>query len=56
VDEDRPAIRECAAGTCTWLFLDRSRSHRRRWCSMTSCGNREKVRRFYARKRKHAAR
>jgi predicted RNA-binding Zn ribbon-like protein len=34
---------------CDWFFIDRSRNHSRRWCDMKVCGNREKVRRFYAR-------
>lgn len=37
---------------CDWFFVDRSRNHSRRWCDMKVCGNREKVRRFYARTRK----
>ncbi|MEU3163931.1 ABATE domain-containing protein [Streptosporangium sp. NPDC006930] len=36
-------IRTC--GRCGWLFLDSSRGGRRRWCSMSVCGNREKARR-----------
>lgn len=47
-------IRECEGSQCTWLFLDLSRGHSRRWCSMTSCGNREKARRHYHRVRKAA--
>ena len=39
-------VRECAGRDCAWLFLDRSRNRTRRWCDMTVCGNREKVRRF----------
>jgi predicted RNA-binding Zn ribbon-like protein len=46
---DRSKVRACAATDCGWLFLDTSRSHRRRWCTMRSCGNRAKARRFYAR-------
>ncbi len=46
------AIRECAAGDCAWLFLDRSRNQSRRWCDMTVCGNRAKARRFYRRQGK----
>lgn len=42
-------VRACASKTCEWLFLDESKNHRRRWCDMTKCGNRAKVRRFYAR-------
>ena len=45
-------VRACASKTCEWLFLDESKNHRRRWCDMTKCGNRAKVRRFYVRKRK----
>ncbi len=44
-------VRECASETCSWLFLDRSPRRSRRWCSMKTCGNRDKVRRFYARQR-----
>jgi predicted RNA-binding Zn ribbon-like protein len=41
--EDR--IRICASETCRWLFYDESRSGRRRWCDMATCGNRAKARR-----------
>lgn len=40
-------VRECAAPTCAWLFLDESRNHSRRWCDMNVCGNRQKARRHY---------
>lgn len=43
-------VRACSSKTCQWLFLDTSKNHRRRWCSMKLCGNRTKVRRFYERK------
>lgn len=33
---------------CGWLFWDSSRNRSRRWCDMSDCGNRAKVRRFYA--------
>lgn len=42
-------VRECDSGECTWLFLDRSRAGRRRWCDMKVCGNRAKARRHYRR-------
>jgi len=48
---DLARVRECAADDCTWLFLDRSPSRARRWCSMQSCGNRAKARRHYRRRR-----
>ncbi|WP_397452077.1 CGNR zinc finger domain-containing protein [Pseudomonas sp. NA-150] len=28
---------------CTWLFIDTSKNHKRRWCSMSTCGSKEKV-------------
>lgn len=42
-------VRFCEAPDCEWLFLDNSRNHSRRWCDMTSCGNRQKARRHYQR-------
>lgn len=45
-------LRECASDNCEWLFLDTSKNHSRRWCSMTSCGNRSKARTHYQRARK----
>lgn len=42
-------VRACSSPTCQWFFLDTSKNHHRRWCSMKLCGNRDKVRRFYAR-------
>lgn len=50
--EEVAYVRACASKTCEWLFLDTSKSHRRRWCDMTKCGNRAKVKRFYRRKKK----
>ncbi len=48
---DLPLVRTCSSPTCQWFFLDTSKNHRRRWCDMKSCGNRAKVRRFYAKKK-----
>jgi predicted RNA-binding Zn ribbon-like protein len=44
-------VRECGGETCDWLFVDTSRNHLRRWCSMKECGNRAKARRFLERQR-----
>jgi predicted RNA-binding Zn ribbon-like protein len=44
-------VRECASEHCSWLFVDRSRTRRRRWCDMRICGNRAKARRHYHRRR-----
>jgi predicted RNA-binding Zn ribbon-like protein len=41
-------------GNCRWLFLDQSRNHSRRWCSMDECGTQMKQRRFVERRRRTA--
>jgi predicted RNA-binding Zn ribbon-like protein len=52
-DPDRLArLCRCPGRDCGWLFLDTS--GRRRWCSMSACGSREKMRRMYARQRARA--
>ncbi len=45
----RSLVRACEGEGCGWLFLDTSRNHSRRWCSMEVCGNRAKARRHYQR-------
>lgn len=47
----RARLRLCANPRCGLFFYDTSRTHRRRWCSMTVCGNRHKVAAFA---RRHA--
>jgi predicted RNA-binding Zn ribbon-like protein len=44
-------LRVCAGRHCGWLFVDRSKAGRRRWCDMATCGNAAKSRRHYARTR-----
>jgi predicted RNA-binding Zn ribbon-like protein len=48
-------IRQCPGENCGWLFLDTSKGGRRRWCDMSTCGNRSKARRHYRRRRGAAA-
>ena len=50
-ERERARVRECGADDCQWLFLDTSKNRTRQWCSMQSCGNREKARRHYQRLR-----
>jgi predicted RNA-binding Zn ribbon-like protein len=50
-DAERARVRECGADDCVWLFMDTTRNRSRQWCSMQSCGNREKARRHYQRVR-----
>jgi predicted RNA-binding Zn ribbon-like protein len=45
-------VRQCADATCGWLFVDTSKNHSRRWCSMGDCGSLAKARRYYQRKKK----
>src|SRR5690606_5436016 len=43
-------IKECPSDEgCGWLFLDSSKNRSRTWCSMKTCGNTAKVKRFRAR-------
>jgi len=44
-------IRRCANDRCLWLFVDTSKSGTRRWCDMSSCGNRAKAARHYSKVR-----
>ena len=46
---DRRRVRRCANDACLWLFIDESKPGTRRWCDMSSCGNRAKSRRHYLR-------
>ena len=48
-------VGECAGDACGWVFVDTSRSGRRRWCDMADCGNTAKVRRYRARRTGAAA-
>ena len=47
-------VRRCANPECGWLFLDDSRAGKRRWCSMSACGNRAKARRHYHKSKEDA--
>jgi predicted RNA-binding Zn ribbon-like protein len=41
-------LTRCPGRHCGWLFINAS--GRRRWCSMSACGSREKMRRAYRRR------
>ncbi len=49
--DQRALLRMCAGETCDLVYLDNSRGHRRRWCSTTVCGNRERVTQYRKRQR-----
>jgi predicted RNA-binding Zn ribbon-like protein len=46
-------MKACRADDCLWAFLDTAKNQSRAWCSMRSCGNREKVRAYRERHASH---
>lgn len=48
--EELSRVKECP--NCGWFFLDTSKNQSRRWCSMNTCGARDKMRRYHSRLRK----
>jgi predicted RNA-binding Zn ribbon-like protein len=48
---DWKLVKTCSNPECGLFFYDRTKNHRRRWCSMQTCGNRNKVGAYL--KRKH---
>ena len=52
-DEGWSRLKLCNSQSCRWAFYDRSKNHSSRWCTMASCGNREKARRFRSQTRTH---
>lgn len=42
-------LKICPADDCLWAFYDVSRNRSKRWCSMETCGNRNKVRAYRGR-------
>ena len=47
---DFTLVRLCESHDCTLMFYDRTKSLKRRWCSMAVCGNRHKVAEFRKRR------
>ena len=50
-DNNPSLIKRCANPPCTLWFYDRTKAHRRRFCSAAVCGNRVKVAAFRERQR-----
>lgn len=49
--EEMPGrLRPCANPDCTKFLIDHSKPNSARWCSMATCGNRLKARRYQARR------
>lgn len=52
VTQEQPSLlKPCAGSGCTLWFLDRTKAHRRLFCSAAACGNRAKVSAFRKRQR-----
>jgi predicted RNA-binding Zn ribbon-like protein len=51
-EKDFTLVRKCESRTCTLWFMDVSKGHARRWCSMAMCGNRAKAAAHRARARR----
>jgi predicted RNA-binding Zn ribbon-like protein len=52
--DDKDRLRICANEECRWVFRDNSPAGRRKWCDMSSCGNRAKAARHRERQRQKA--
>jgi predicted RNA-binding Zn ribbon-like protein len=50
ISHDAAFIKHCEDAQCLLWFVDRTKSHHRRWCSMAVCGNRNKVAAYRQRK------
>jgi predicted RNA-binding Zn ribbon-like protein len=48
---DAARLGRCQAAGCGWLYVDESPNRTRLWCSSEVCGNRERARRAYAKRR-----
>ncbi len=49
-DFEPARLKSCSNPACTMVFYDRGKNATRRWCTMSICGNRDKVARYRARK------
>ena len=49
---DFDLVRKCSSDDCVLWFYDRTKSHHRKWCSVSACGNRSKVAAF---RQRHSA-
>lgn len=49
-----PLFHQCEDEACGWVYLDTSPRHNRRWCVAADCGNRNRVRAHYRRRRQAA--
>lgn len=50
-----PRLKVCRDDSCRWAYFDHSKNGRSCWCSMRSCGSREKARTYRVRRRAGSA-
>lgn len=50
ISGDKTRLRKCANPECRMVFLDETKNGKRRWCSMSVCGNRSKVKNYKLRR------
>ncbi|MDQ1130688.1 CGNR zinc finger domain-containing protein [Microbacterium sp. SORGH_AS_0888] len=50
VQDSWTRLKACESETCRWVYYDNSPSGRSRWCTMSVCGSRAKMRAYRARK------
>jgi predicted RNA-binding Zn ribbon-like protein len=48
-DHEPERLKRCSNPACTMVFYDRGKNNARRWCTMSLCGNRDKVARYRSR-------
>lgn len=46
---DTSRVKQCKEERCSCYFVDTSKNRTRAWCSMSRCGNRQKVSKYYER-------
>ncbi|MFB6396050.1 CGNR zinc finger domain-containing protein [Polymorphospora lycopeni] len=50
-DRTWPRLKACGAHDCRWVYYDHSPAGRSRWCTMSICGSRAKMRAYRGRSR-----
>lgn len=53
--DDLDRLHQCEDARCGWVYLDTSPRRNRRWCDAKDCGDRNRARAYYARKKSRAA-
>ena len=52
--DDLDRLHQCEDLRCGWVYLDNSPRRNRRWCNAKDCGDRNRARAYYARKKSSA--